>query len=137
MFTTESSSDKNYAIPVSLLVFTIPAIFYVIFYIFMPCENVMRNEEKLVEILLEKRKFLKRTSHRISVTIIKTTKNYQRKHKIFQVQSLVLQIRHKPMKISFYNGILFNKPAISFLVAEIFSWFFILLQFELSSLQEN
>lgn len=53
------------------------------------------------------------------------------------MKSLVIQIRHKPIKMAFPGGLIYDKASMMFLIAEICSWFVILLQFDLDSLTKS
>lgn len=74
MFTATNTASMDYAVPFDAMVFSVPHIMYVVFYMFTPCENLIRNDQKLIEILLENEKHCetKICSRNVRIRLVKT-----------------------------------------------------------------
>lgn len=108
----QNASNFDLWLTLSVICFAAPMMMFVYSFIMEPCETMQENDKELVETLMN----LQRSTLDPSQAFV-----------------LLTQIETHPMKFALFNCIMLNKLTITFLIAEISSWFFVLLQYDLDS----
>lgn len=124
-------------VPILNATVSIPFCVFATFFVMIACEESNMNAQKLFRLLLRFEDTKKDFTYRTVVIILNLINYLTRNMKIFQVEAFIIKIQQHPMKLTLFNHIAFDKMTITFLLAEISMWFFILMQFELESSEDH
>lgn len=113
--TAERGTEVDLKIIISATMYVFPFSIYLIFYILFPGDILKKADNELIKVLIEQSQALTEVSDRNSII------------------ELLSQIQAQEMSFVILKHLRFDKLSLVYVFAEISSWLFISIQFELDS----
>lgn len=134
----EISGAKEIWFLISSLASAVEGIIYLAFLLSTPAEMLRRNQVQLVKSLFQSE--LRSSNRELKMKYSKVRLDFEKMRiqltSLIQVEILLLQIQQQPMQLSLFGCILLNYTTITFVISQLATWFVLLLQYELESIQD-